>query len=197
MGRFFKTKEEKELEKRMLVKKTMRDIEKHIVKLQAQKQKAVESAKQAKLQGSPQQYSLAVSCLRTALAQEKKAKEMLLNFQNTLQMRDLSQMTSEFLKGMSIVSKEMQAITKDMNFAKVQKEFETAMMGMENTTDNLDAMLDSTNDTFSAISSSNINIDDAEIEALIGNQASESEKELDNAIDKKLDEISKSLNGAN
>lgn len=178
----------------MLVRKTMRDIEKHISKLQVQKQKAIESAKQAKIQGSPQQYSLAVSCLRTALAQEKKAKEMLLNFQNTLQMRDLSQMTGEFLKGMSVVSKEMQAITKDMNFAKVQKEFETAMMGVEETTDNIDAMLDSTNDTFSSISSANINIDDAEIEALIGTQASDQEKSLDNDIDNKLKELSKTLN---
>ncbi len=194
MGKLFKTKEEKELEKRMLVRKTMRDIEKHISKLQVQKQKAIESAKQAKIQGSPQQYSLAVSCLRTALAQEKKAKEMLLNFQNTLQMRDLSQMTGEFLKGMSVVSKEMQAITKDMNFAKVQKEFETAMMGVEETTDNIDAMLDSTNDTFSSISSANINIDDAEIEALIGTQASDQEKSLDNDIDNKLKELSKTLN---
>ncbi len=177
----------------MLVRRTMRDIEKHITKLQAQKQKAVESAKQAKIQGSPQQYSLAVSCLRTAMAQEKKAKEMLLNFQNTLQMRDLSQMTGEFLKGMSVVSKEMQAITKDMNFAKVQKEFEAAMMGVEETTDNLDAMLDSTNDTFTAISSSNINIDDSELEALIGNQASDEEQSLDNDIDRQLEELAKSL----
>lgn len=189
----FKTKQEKEMEKRMLVRRTMRDIEKHITKLQTQKQKAVESAKQAKIQGSPQQYSLAISCLRTALAQEKKAKEMLLNFQNTLQMRDLSQMTGEFLKGMSVVSREMQAITKDMNFAKVQKEFEAAMMGVEETTDNIDAMLDSTNDTFTAISSSNINIDDSEIEALIGNQASDEEQALDNDIDRQLEELAKSL----
>lgn len=189
----FKTKQEKEMEKRMLVKKTMRNIEKYITQLQMQKNKSIEAAKQAKLQGSPQQYSLAVSGLKTALAQEKKAKEMLLNFQLTLQMRDLSKMTGEFLNGMSVISKEMKELTDDMNFAKVQKQFEAAMMGVEETTDNIDAMLDTTNDSFTAISNASINIDDAEIDALIGNSATDSEKALDSDIDKKLEDLSKSL----
>lgn len=189
-----KTKQEKEMEKRMIVRKTMRSIEKYITKLQDQKTKSVEAAKRAKLQGSAQQYSLAVSGLKTAMAQEKKAKEMLLNFELTLQMRDLSKMTSEFLNGMSIMSKEMSAITKEMDFAKVQKQFEAAMMGVEQTTDNIDAMLDSTNDSFSAISSANIDIDDSEIENLISGQLPDVDTEANKSIDEKLSKLKDMLN---
>lgn len=189
----FKSKQEKEMERKMLVKKTMRNIEKYITQLQGQKEKAIESAKQAKIQGSPQQYSLAVSALKTALSQEKKAKEMLLNFELTLQMRDLAQMTSSFLDGMSVLSVEMKKITGDMNFAKVQKQFTQAMQGVEETTENIDAMLDNTDMSFSSISSNNANISNDEIERMINFQASNNENDLDSDIDKKLNELSKSL----
>jgi predicted O-linked N-acetylglucosamine transferase (SPINDLY family) len=189
----FKSKQEKEMERKMLVKKTMRNIEKYITQLQGQKEKAIESAKQAKIQGSPQQYSLAVSALKTALSQEKKAKEMLLNFELTLQMRDLAQMTSSFLDGMSVLSVEMKKITCDMNFAKVQKQFTQAMQGVEETTENIDAMLDNTDMSFSSISSNNANISNDEIERMINFQASNNENDLDSDIDKKLNELSKSL----
>ena len=189
----FKSKQEKEMERKMLVKKTMRNIEKYITQLQGQKEKAIESAKQAKIQGSPQQYSLAVSALKTALSQEKKAKEMLLNFELTLQMRDLAQMTSSFLDGMSVLSVEMKKITGDMNFAKVQTQFTQAMQGVEETTENIDAMLDNTDMSFSSISSNNANISNDEIERMINFQASNNENDLDSDIDKKLNELSKSL----
>lgn len=71
----FKSKQQKEMERKMLVRRTMKSIEKYITQLQGQKTKAIESAKQAKIQGSPQQYSLAVSALKTAMAQEKRLKK--------------------------------------------------------------------------------------------------------------------------
>ena len=193
----FKSKRQKEMEKKMLVRRTMKNIQKYISDLQIQKQKAIEAAKQAKIQGSAQQYSLAVSALKTAMGQEKKAQEMLLNFEITLQMRDLTSMTSSFLKGMSVMSVEMKKITGDMNFAKVQKQFEDAMMGVEETTENIDMMLDNTDSSFSSIASGNSNISDAEIEKLINFQAGESQMQMDNDIDSKLSELSKTLNDSN
>lgn len=189
----FKSKAEKDMEKKQLVRKTMRNIEKYISGLQGQKAKAIESAKQAKLQGSKAQYSLALSALKTAMSQEKRAKEMLLNFELTLQMRDLSQMTAGFLDGMSIMSKEMKKITGDMDFGKVQKQFEEAMNGVEQTTDNLDAMLEDTDSAFTAISSANSNIDDKELEDLINTQILQSEQGMDKDIDSEIDYLKKSL----
>lgn len=189
----FKSKAEKDMEKRALVRKTIRNIEKYIGQLQEQKTKAIASAQDARNQGSKQMYSLAVSALRTALVQEKKAKEMLLNFELASQMRDLTAMTAGFLDGMSVLSKEMKDITGDMNFAKVQKQFAEAMQGVEETTDNIDQMLETTDMSFSAISSSSGNIPDSEIEALIGG-LDNTTVDMNADIDKKLEELGKHLN---
>lgn len=193
----FRSKRQKEMDRKMLIRRTMKSIQKYITQLQVQKNKAIESAKQAKIQGSQQQYSLAVSALRTAMGQEKKAQEMLLNFEITLQMRDLTSMTSSFLKGMSVMSVEMKKITGDMNFAKVQKQFEDAMLGVEETTENIDMMLDNTDSSFSSIATSSSNVSDEEIEKLINFQASESQMQMDTDIDSKLSELSKTLKDSN
>ena len=190
----FKSKAEKELEKRTLVRKTIRSIEKYIAQLQEQKAKAIQSAQEARNQGSKQMYSLAVSALRTALAQEKRAKEMLLNFELASQMRDLSAMTAGFLNGMSVLSKEMKEITGDMNFAKVQKQFAEAMAGVEQTTDNIDNMLESTDLSFGSIASSSGNISDKEIEALIGGlDGGFQAGSADDDIDRRLAELRRDL----
>lgn len=187
----FKSKAEKDMEKRALVRKTIRSIEKYIAQLQEQKTKSIAAAQEARQQGSKQMYSLALSALKTAMAQEKKAREMLLNFQLASQMRDLSAMTAGFLEGMSVLSKEMKDITGDMNFAKVQKQFAEAMAGVEETTDNIDQMLEDTDAAFGSIASASGNIPDSELEALIGNFETDSSLGFD--IDKKLADIDKIL----
>lgn len=187
----FKSKAEKDMEKRALVRKTIRSIEKYIAQLQEQKTKSIAAAQEARQQGSKQMYSLALSALKTAMAQEKKAREMLLNFQLASQMRDLSAMTAGFLEGMSVLSKEMKDITGDMNFAKVQKQFAEAMAGVEETTDNIDQMLEDTDAAFGSIASASGNIPDSELEALIGNFESDASVGAD--IDKKLADIDKIL----
>lgn len=179
------------MEKRALVRKTIRSIEKYIAQLQEQKTKSIAAAQEARQQGSKQMYSLALSALKTAMAQEKKAREMLLNFQLASQMRDLSAMTAGFLEGMSVLSKEMKDITGDMNFAKVQKQFAEAMAGVEETTDNIDQMLEDTDAAFGSIASASGNIPDSELEALIGNFESDASVGAD--IDKKLADIDKIL----
>lgn len=188
----FKSKAEKDMEKRALVRKTIRSIEKYVAQLQDQKNQAIRSAQEARQQGSKQMYNLALSAIKAAMAQEKKAREMLLNFQLASQMRDLSAMTAGFLDGMSVLSKEMKEITGDMNFAKVQKQFAQAMQGVEETTDNIDAMLDNTDMAFGAISSAMGDIPDSELEALIGGMEDNANTSATD-IDSKLAELEKQL----
>lgn len=181
--KLFKSKADRDMEKRMLVRKTTQQINKYIGQLQMQKTKAIDAAKKSKIEGSQAAYNLAVSSLKMAMSQEKKAKEMLLNFELALQMRDLTSMTAGFLDGMSVISKEMKTITGDMNFAKVQKQFEEAMIGVEQTTDNIDIMLDSSEMSFAGIASSNFSIADAEIDALINSGASADMSKMDAEIE--------------
>ena len=103
----FKSKQEKEIEKKMLVKRTINTMNKQINALEEQKKVFVEKAKTAKKNGLEAQYNLALTGYKMTLLQQKRAQEMLLNFEITSQMKDMTMMTKEFLGGMSVLSKEM------------------------------------------------------------------------------------------
>ena len=78
----------KEMEKRMLIKRTVNAMEKQIQKLEEQKRVYLEAGKQAKQKGLTAQYNLAVAGLRMTIAQQRRVYEMKLNFEITSQMKD-------------------------------------------------------------------------------------------------------------
>ena len=94
------------------------------------------------------------------IAYQRKAEEMLLNFEIAYQMKDLGAMTAQFFKGISVLSKEMQDIANSNNFLKVQKAFEKAMVGMETQSMNLEVFLDTSQDAFEGVSNEANGIDD-------------------------------------
>ena len=83
----------KEIQKRMLVKKTLNLMNKQIEKLEQQKEQYINAGREAKQRGLTAQYDMALSGLRMTLIQQKRVYEMKLNFEITSQMRDMSQMT--------------------------------------------------------------------------------------------------------
>ena len=183
----------KEIEKRMLIRQTIASMNKQIDKLEEQKKTYIEAGKQAKQRGLTAQYNLALAGLRMTISQQRRVYEMKLNFEITSQMKDMSVMTQEFLKGMGSLSKDMVKLSKDKDFETVQKQFAEAMTGMEMQTERMEAFMDETESAFST-SSAGSESDKAEIEALINNEASafgstegEIEKELE-ALKKKMPE---------
>lgn len=182
-------KRDKELKKRMLYKKTINNMKKYVQTLETQTKGYVEKAKEAKLSGSTSQYSLAINGLKMALAYQKKAKEMLLNFELTIQMKDLSVITGEFLNGMVGLSKDMSKIIDKQNFSKVQKNFEKAMYKTEEQNLMMDTFLDSSQMSFDNISADPNTIAEEEINKLIDVQASNDENNLDKDLDEKIKNI--------
>jgi hypothetical protein len=188
----FKSQKTKEIEKKMLVRKTLNTMHKHIKQLEEQKQIYISAAKTAKQKSLPMQYNLAISGLKMTIAQQKKAYEMLLNFEITSQMKDMSMMTSEFLKGMGVLSKEMARLTNNKEFEKVQQQFEIAMQGVEMQTEKMDMFLEMNQTTFAQHATDGNRISDDEIHSLIDEQAAQSEIALDD-IDKEIEEVRKKL----
>jgi len=181
----------KEIQKRMLVKQTINAMNKQIQKLEEQKQVYIEAGKQAKQRGLTAQYNLAVSGLRMTIAQQKRVYEMKLNFEITSQMKDMSVMTAEFLKGMGSLSTDMMKLTKEKDFLKVQKQFTEAMMGVEIQTANMESFMDDTQSAFSS-AYSGTEEDKKEIESLISSEADVSESTED-LIEKELAELKKKM----
>ena len=182
----------KEVEKRMLIKRTISAMEKQIQKLEEQKKVYLEAGKQAKQKGLTAQYNLALSGLRMTIAQQRRVYEMKLNFEITSQMKDMAAMTSEFLGGMSALSKDMMKLTKEKDFGKVQKQFTEAMMGVEMQTEQMEDFMDETEAMFSSGSSASEE-DNRELDSLFSNAASADTGSTESEIDKELEQLKKRM----
>ena len=187
----FKSKIEKELEKKRLIKRTVYNMNKQIDALEEQKKVFVQKAVEAKKNGLEAQYNLALTGYKMTLLQQKRAQEMLLNFEITSQMKDMTMMTKQFLGGMSVLSKEMAKLADEKEFIEVQKQFEIAMGKAEKQAEQMDIFMETSQDSF--VSAAKVgNTDDAEIEKMIENQAGAGEFS-DEAIDKELEELRKKI----
>ena len=176
----------------MLIKRTINTMNKQINTLEEQKKVFVEKAKTAKKNGLDAQYNLALTGYKMTLLQQKRAQEMLLNFEITSQMKDMTMMTKEFLGGMSVLSKEMAKLADEKEFIKVQKQFELAMGNAERQAEQMDMFMETSQDTFKSAQGSTDSIDDKEIKELIDRQAEMDELD-DDAIDKELEALKKKI----
>lgn len=190
----FKSKQRKEIEKKMLVKRTINSMNKQINRLEEQKQVFIDAAKRAKEKNLEPQFNLALSGYRMTVQQQKRAQEMLLNFEITAQMRDVTMMTTEFLRSMSVISKEMSKLADAKEFEKIQAQFEEAITAVETQTEQIDSFMELSQESFNhagkAKDGKDITADD--FEKYINEQASKDT--LSSAdIDKEIEELKKKI----
>ncbi|MCC8138379.1 MAG: hypothetical protein LIO76_10080 [Clostridiales bacterium] len=102
----------------------------------------IEHAQTAKAQGITQQYQVALSGLKMILSYQKRCKSMILQIQMTESMRDLTTISSKFVKIMGDVGTELTKVNKSVNFAKNQLEFEKGMMAAENAMSQLEDFME-------------------------------------------------------
>jgi tetraacyldisaccharide-1-P 4'-kinase len=176
----------------MLIRRTIAAMNKQINKLEEQKKVYVEAGKQAKQKGLTAQYNLALSGLRMTLTQQRRVYEMKLNFEITAQMKDMTQMTSAFLKGMGSLSKDMMKLTKEKDFIKVEKQFNEAMTSIELQAEHLESFMDETQSAF-AMGAPGDEETNKELDALITNEASMDGLTTDSEIEKELEILKKKM----
>ncbi|HIT62070.1 MAG TPA: hypothetical protein IAC38_01300 [Candidatus Caccovivens faecavium] len=190
----FKTKQQKEIQKKMLVKRTVNSMNKQIARLEEQKKVFIDAAKRAKEKNLDAQFNLALSGYRMTVQQQKRAQEMLLNFEITAQMRDVTMMTTEFLKGMSVISKEMSKLADAKEFEKIQAQFEEAITAVETQTEQIDSFMEISQESFASAGKAkdgkDISADDFEKFIM---EASSSEQASNEDIDKEIEELKKKI----
>ena len=190
----FKTKQQKEIQKKMLVKRTVNSMNKQIARLEEQKKVFIDAAKRAKEKNLDAQFKLALSGYRMTVQQQKRAQEMLLNFEITAQMRDVTMMTTEFLKGMSVISKEMSKLADAKEFEKIQAQFEEAITAVETQTEQIDSFMEISQESFASAGKAkdgkDINAGDFEKFIM---EASSSEQASNEDIDKEIEELKKKI----
>lgn len=197
----FKSKSEKEFEKKMAIKKTINEMNKQIEKLTAAERNFIDLAKKAKTENIPNQYKLALSGLRSTITQKKRVQEMLLNFQIMNQTKDILSTTSEFLKGMGSLSKDMAKLCDEKQFNAVSKDFEKAMIATTAQEERMEMFLDNSRDSFETLSKEGTSAasgeGDAEIEAIIAAELGLSDNTgKSNSLSDELAEFENSLNGS-
>lgn len=182
---------QKEIKKRMLVKQTINAMNKQIQKLEEQKKAYIDAGKQAKQKGLTSQYNLALAGLRMTIMQQRRVYEMKLNFEITSQMKDMSAMTADFLKGMGALSSDMMKLTKEKDFLKIQKQFIAAMTGVEMQTEQIESFMDETESMFTSTFSGSAE-DSKELDGLMENEAT-TDNLTESLIEKELEELKKKM----
>lgn len=179
----FKSKAEKEQEKKMLVKRSMNELRKRISKLEGQEKVYVEQAKIAIREELPEQIKLAKQALKLTVAERKRTYQMLLNAEIISQMKDMTAMTTEFLQAVQVLSRD---IAKDsgINTTKVQQELRVAMGKVAENTENLEELLVNSQDDITDFSSNTEVVTDSDIDKMIfGGDNSVSDADIDKDIE--------------
>ena len=162
----FKSKAQKEQERKAKVKQSMRELEKRIQKLRAQESKYVEMAKVAMREELPDQIKLAEEALRMTISERKRTYKMLLNAQIISQMKDMAGMTNEFLGAIQVLSKDIsKGTTADMS--KLTTELRAAMDKVKDQTENLSELMEDSQDDISEFSTDSSLVSDDELKARI------------------------------
>jgi hypothetical protein len=189
--KLFKSKAEKEQERRMLVKKSMRELEKRINKLKEQEATYVRAAQVAMREELPEQIKLAKEALKMTISERKRTYKMLLNAQIISQMKDMTAMTNEFLQAIHVISKDIAgSTTADMN--KLTGELKVAMEKVSEQTENLGEMLEESQDTVGDFTVGSSLVSDDEIDKLVyGNSQGATSSTSD--IDAELEMLKKQL----
>ncbi len=193
---FFKSEEEKRIERNLEVKKGINAIKRNIKELEKNKKKYIEKAKRAKAIGDEDQYEFLKKALKKTAAQKKLRERQLLSIETALQIKNQAESDAEFAKAMQAVSESISEVYGATDMAETQKQFQKAMAQAENLQERMEFFLDSTRDDVFA---SDLDVDDEvvsddEVEKMISDELEHEEsRELDDEIEEDLKEIEAEL----
>ena len=187
-----KSKAEKEQERKMQVRRSMKELEKRIVKLREQETIYIKTAQEAMREDLPEQVKLAKEALKMTISERKRTYQMLLNARIMSQMKDMSAMTNEFLQAMHVISRDI-ARTTTADMTKISNELKLAMQKVSDQTENFTEMMADAQDDMVDISADSSMVSDDEINKLIYGNAQADEASDDASIDSELEKLRKQL----
>jgi hypothetical protein len=190
--KLFKSKAEKEQERKMLVKKSMRELERRIAKLQEQEGKYVQAAQVAIREQLPDQEKLAKEALKMTISERKRTYKMLLNAQIISQMKDMSAMTGQFLNAIHVISKDIAGST-TADMSKLTTDLKMAMDKVALQTENLGEMLEDSQEDMVDFSASSSLVADSEIDSMIYGNSQAGTASASMSIDDELEALKNQL----
>jgi len=190
----FKSKAEKDFERKQKIKQQIRDFERRIIKLEDQIKKHIESAREAVRENLPEQVALTKAALTRTIQERKMTIRMKINFDVFNQLKDQAEANKMFLKSIKLLSEQMEAATSvdaQKVFAKFDMEVEKANDMIEEIQDQLDTQ----EDKYKKQDLTDIKVTDSEIDNLIfGNAPTAATKvEEKDPLEAKLEELKQKI----
>ncbi len=185
---------EKEVQTKIKIRKTLNGMKAQSAKLESFKKDYIDKARKAALINNKRNYNFAKQGLRLCLSKQRFLDSMVGNFEIALQMNEMNKVINGFVKGMNTIAEEMKGITTSIDIAKAQAAYERALENNEGQYEALDAFLKEAEESLESFNGSEGDVSEDELDKLINNQAVDSETELDDEIDNKIDAIRKQMN---
>ncbi len=185
------SKEKKRIKEQMLIRNAITTINRQLADLESSRKKYIAAAATARANGIASQYNLAKNAIRIVTAQKTVVEQMLLNLQISSQIKDVSEMTKSFADGMKLLSGSITDTTDSMNFEKVTKQMNKAMLSTQMKQVESDMFLEATQDAFAGFAtSSSGSVGEDEIDRLIGAQMNGS---AEGGVDSEIAELERKL----
>lgn len=188
----FKSKAEKERERRMAVNKAMNQLERRIKKLEDQEQVYINAAKVAMREALPEQIELAKKALKLTIGEKKRTFAMLVNLRIVSQMKEMSAMKTDFVHALGDIGKSIAANTTE-DMSKFVNEIQEAMEKVTAQTEEVIEVLESNQNEVGVFADKISNVDDTEIDNKIygKSQSGMSNDEIEKKLASLREEINK------
>ena len=192
----FKSPEDRRIERELAIRKGINSIRRNIRDLERNEKQYLDKARRALQLGSKDQVEFLKSALKRTAVQKRAMERQLLNIETALQIKNQAEAHAEFATAMNALSMSISDMFGATDFAKTQKDFEKAMMQAQTMEERADLFLEtSSSSLFGYEGSGEDLVSDDEIDRMIEDEAiqEESRSELDDAIDKGLEDVRKEL----
>jgi len=187
-------KREEEVQTKIRIRRTLNMMKNQSAKMDSFKKEYIEKARQAALIGSKQNYNLAKQGLKMCLSKQKFLDAMITNFEIAYQMNEMNKVINSFVSGMNTVSQDMKGITSALDITKAQAAYDNALANNEGQYEALDAFLKEAEESIESFSGNPNDVTDDEIDKLINCQATDSESDMDDEIDAKINSLKAKMN---
>ncbi len=194
---WFKSDEEKRLEREIEMKRTIAQIKKNIREQQQFTQSYIDQAKRAKRIGDLATLQQLKGLIKKTATVVKMRERQLLSLEMTLQIKKQAESDSEFAKAMSTFAQSIAAVYKSVDYVQVAKQTEEAFQRANTIQERMQLMLDMTQDSINTnMESSEDLVSDKDIDKMIDEQVmAEDGQKLDAEISKGIKQIEDELKG--
>jgi hypothetical protein len=186
----FKSRRERQIERTIQVQKTLGMFTGQIKKLRKQEDGYIQTARDARRAGAPQQEGLAKRALRATLAQRRRLEQELLTLKILSQIKEQTEAHAQFAKSLVAVSRTIADLFRSTDLASVEKQLDKAATQAGSMSERIDLFLSSASGViFGEPTEAGEEVTDEEIDALIEEEAVDAEQAADDEIDQRLNEI--------